>query len=55
MVFIGGATSIEANNSAVSIGPVKVITVVGEHCVSLSQICDHNSLEGVVLYASRVY
>ena len=49
MIIIGGTTSIEPNNSEVSIGPVNVITVVGEHCVSLCPIRDHNTLEGVML------
>ena len=62
MVIVGGGTSIESNNSVVSIGPVNVITVVGEHSVSLSPICDYYSLEGVMLqvyvfneYASMHY
>ena len=50
MVFIGGASSVETNDSGVSIGPVNVVTVIGEHCISLSPVCDHNSLEGVMLY-----
>ena len=53
MVFIGGAPSIETNDSIVpGTGPGNVVTVVGEHCISLSPICDHNSLEGVMLYGS---
>ena len=54
MIFIGGATSIETDYSIVPwTGPVDVVTVVGEHCISLSPICDHNSLEGVVLYTNK--
>ena len=51
MVFIGGASSAETNDGVVPwTSPVNVITVIGEHCISLSPIRDHNSLEGVMLY-----
>ena len=54
MVFIGGASSAETNDSVVPwTDPVNVITVIGEHCVSLTPICDHNCLEGVMLYTSK--
>ena len=53
MVDIVSATSIESNNGTVAIGPLDVITAVGEHCIRLGPICYHYSLKCVMLYINN--
>ena len=52
MIDIVSATSIESNNGIVAIGPLDVITAVGEHCIRLSPICYHYSLKCIVLHGN---
>ena len=51
MVGIVTATSIEANHRAIR--PLHIIAVVSVHCIGLSAISDHYTLEGIALEQQR--
>ena len=50
MVVVGGASSVESDYSGVTGFPLNIITAVGEHCICLGPICNHYTLECVLLH-----
>ena len=55
MIIIGSASSVESNDSAVSMCPCNVVTVIDVDGIGLGPVCDHNALECVVLQIKVIH